>query len=215
MNTPFMYDIRFPEKMESNKKYPVIFALHGIGSNEQNILSLLDEVNNEFILIGIRGKHPHNQGFSFFNIIRIGFPHREQFDDSVKNLADFIAYATEKYPIDPEARYLFGFSQGAILSMTLAIAMGNQLKGIVALNGYIPQFVKDEYDILPMDQVTVYVSHGEFDSVFPLEIGENNAEFFRKRVESLHYKSYPAGHEVTLENQRDFVSWLRQSELNK
>ena len=40
-----------------------------------------------------------------------------------------------------------GFSQGAILSMTLGLKLGNRIKGIIALSGYIPAFVKEEYDI--------------------------------------------------------------------
>lgn len=39
------------------------------------------------------------------------------FDQAVQQLEVFIHYATKKYPIDANKRYLLGFSQGAILSM--------------------------------------------------------------------------------------------------
>ncbi|MBP1174146.1 putative esterase [Paenibacillus sp. PvR133] len=48
-----------------------------------------------------------------------------------------------------------GFSQGAILSMLLALTLGNQLKGIVALNGYVPDFVKTEYTLQSTENVSV------------------------------------------------------------
>lgn len=215
MNSSFLYDIRFPEKMESDKKYPVIFAMHGIGSNEKNILGMLESVKDDFILIGMRGTYPFGKGYTFFNIIKIGFPVREEFDKCIKDLTEFIAYATEKYPIDPEKRYVFGFSMGAILAMTLPIVMGNQLKGAVACTGYIPYFVKNEYEIQPMNKVNLYISHGTFDSKFPLEIGNSNAEFFRDRAGSLHYKVFETGHEIISENEQDYVSWLRQKEKNQ
>lgn len=212
MNSPFYYEIRYPENMDPNKNYPVIFALHGIGSHERNILGMLDAVKDEFILIGLRGEYPFHNGYTFFNIIKIGFPIREQFDKCVQDITDFICYATEKYPIDPERRYVFGFSMGAILAMTLPTVMGNQLKGAVACTGYIPRFVKEEYKIAPMDQVAMYISHGTFDEKFPLEIGDSNAEFFQGRSKSVHYSIFETGHQIIPENEQDYVSWLFEQE---
>jgi phospholipase/carboxylesterase len=208
MKSPFHYEIRYPENMDPQKKYPVIFALHGIGSNEKNILGMLEKVKNDFILIGIRGQYPFNKGYTFFHIIKIGFPVREEFDQCIKDLRDFITYATEKYPINPERRFLFGFSMGAILAMTLPVVMGNELKGAVACTGYIPHFVREEYPIQPMDQVDMYISHGAFDEKFPLEVGNSNAAFFENRARSVHYKVFETGHQVIPENEEDYVSWL-------
>ena len=43
--------------------------------------------------------------------------------------------------------------------MTLGLTLGNKIKGIVALSGYIPAFVKEEYEIKPVDQViSIYFS---------------------------------------------------------
>jgi phospholipase/carboxylesterase len=112
----------------------------------------------------------------------LGNPIREMFDEAVKQLEAFIHYGTEKYPIDPGKRYLLGFSQGAILSMTLALTMGEQLKGIVALNGYVPDFVKTEYPLLSVKDVSVFLSHGEYDSVFPVRIGHETAAYFKDQT---------------------------------
>lgn len=208
MKSPFYYEIRYPENIDPHKNYPVIFAMHGIGSHEKNILGMLDGVKDDFILIGMRGEYPFSKGYTFFNIIKIGFPVREEFDKCVQDLRDFIAYATEKYPIDPERRYLFGFSMGAILAMTLPVVMGNGLKGAVACTGYIPHFVKEEYAIQPMNEVAMYISHGSFDEKFPLEIGNSNAAFFENRAGSVHYKVFATGHQIIPENEQDYVSWL-------
>ncbi|MFD2880694.1 alpha/beta hydrolase [Paenibacillus rhizoplanae] len=101
----------------------------------------------EFIIIGVRGNLPLGTGYQYYDLKGLGNPIREMFDQAVSDLEAFIHYATQQYPVDPDRRYLLGFSQGAILSMTLALTMGEQLKGIVALNGYIPDFVKMEYKL--------------------------------------------------------------------
>ena len=52
--------------------------------------------------------------------------------------------------------------------MTLGLKLGNRIKGIIALSGYIPAFVKEEYEINSLDHVSAFISHGEYDQVLPL-----------------------------------------------
>jgi phospholipase/carboxylesterase len=208
MKSPLQYKILLPANMEEGKKYPVIYVMHGIGSNEENILGLVQELRNDFILIGIRGPLQQGNGFAYFTIQGFGNPHREVFDKSIELLDSFIDYAGKTYPIDENNQYLLGFSQGAILSMTLALTLGNKIKGIVALSGYVPKFVKEEYPIKPVDNVSIYISHGEFDQIFPLPIGKENEEYFKARSRNVRFSSYPVGHEVSRENQQDFIKWL-------
>lgn len=210
MNSTYHYDIQVPSHMDPDKKYPTIFTLHGKGSNEKNMFGLVEPVSDEFIIVGIRGNLTLGAGFQYYELKSLGNPIREMFDQAVDQLQSFIHYATEKYPIDPAKRYLLGFSQGAILSMTLALAMGDQLKGIVALNGYVPDFVKTEYPLKSVKDVSVFISHGEFDSVFPIRIGHETAAYFEGKTPHLTFKTYPTDHGVSEENQREFVNWLNK-----
>lgn len=209
MNPTYQYDIQLPSHMDPDKTYPTIFTLHGKGSNEKNMFGLVAPVSDDFIIIGIRGNLTLGAGFQYYELKSLGNPIREMFDQAVQQLEAFIHYATEKYPIDANKRYLLGFSQGAILSMALALTMGDQLKGIVALNGYVPDFVKTEYSLKSVQDVSVFVSHGEFDSVFPIRIGHETADYFENQTSRLTFKIYPTDHGVSEENQWDFLNWLK------
>lgn len=209
MPATFHYDIHLPANLEQGKQYPVLFTLHGKGTNEGNMLGLVAPLAEQFIIIGIRGHLPLGAGYQYYNLKSLGNPIREQFDDAVARLQAFIAYATAQYPIDPAQRYVLGFSQGAILAMTLALTMGEQLKGIVALNGYIPEFVKTEYTLVSLAKVSLFLSHGEYDSIFPVQIGHETASYLQAQSpSSLTFKTYPTDHGVSAENQQDFVDWL-------
>jgi len=211
----YAYQIHLPEGMEPGMKYPALFTLHGKGSNEGNMIGLTSPLEDRFITIHIRGDLLLGAGYQYYELKSLGNPLRESFDRSVEQLEAFIAYASEQYPVDTERRYLLGFSQGAILSLTLAHTMGSALRGIVALNGYIPQFVKTEYNVQSMRDVSVFVSHGEFDSVFPIRIGHETAQYMGSVTSRLTFKTYPADHGVTPENMADYVSWLKQDALTK
>lgn len=215
MNPAYTYDIHFPAAMKPEKKYPVIFTLHGKGSNEKDLFGLVAPLAEEFILIGIRGNLRAGAGYQYYELKSLGNPVRGMFDDAMKQLADFIQYATEKYPIDPSKRYLLGFSQGAILSMSLALTLGDQLKGIVAMNGYIPDFVKTEYSLRSIEDVSVFLSHGESDPVFPVQVGLKTAAYLNDLTKRLTFKLYKSGHGVTKENWADLLEWLnKDAKLN-
>ncbi|MFC4968880.1 alpha/beta hydrolase [Paenibacillus sp. GCM10023248] len=207
----YHYDIHLPSNYDKDKKYPVVFTLHGKGSNESNMFGLVAPLADDFILIGIRGNLPLGAGFQYYELKSLGNPIRELFDEAVNRLEAFIHYATQKYPIDENRRFLLGFSQGAILSMTLALTMGDQLKGIVALNGYVPEFVKREYSLRSVKDVSVFVSHGEYDSVFPVRIGHETAAFFKEQTPLLTFNIYPSDHGVTEQNQLDVLEWLKHT----
>lgn len=209
MNSVYQYDVHLPVHMEPGKKYPTLFTLHGKGSNERNMFGLVEPLSDEFIIIGIRGNLTLGSGYQYYDLKSLGNPIREMFDKAIQQLEAFIQYATEEYPIDPAKRYLLGFSQGAILSMTLALTMGDQLKGIVALNGYVPEFVKTEYSLKSVQDVSMFISHGEFDSIFPIRIGHETKAYMEKLTSLLTFKTYPTDHGVSERNQADFIQWIR------
>ncbi|WP_066060595.1 alpha/beta hydrolase [Neobacillus soli] len=208
MEASMIYELRRPKNIVPDKKYPALFVMHGIGSNEQNMLSLVDGLGDFFYIFSVRGHLPQGPGFAYFTIQGYGKPHREVFDEGINKLTNFIDYATEKYPLDLSQLYLLGFSQGAIVSMTLALTLGKKIKGVVALSGYIPMFVKEEYNINPGNNLSVFISHGEFDQVLPLEWGKENVEYFTKLGTPVTFKTYPEGHTVSRENLHDFQAWI-------
>lgn len=206
-----IYELRQPKQIDLNKTYPALFVMHGIGSNEQDMLSLVDGLEEQFYIFSIRGNLEHPPGFAYFTIQGYGRPHREAFDRSISKLTNFITYASDQYPLDLSNLYLLGFSQGAILSMTLGLTLGDRIKGVIALSGYIPQFVKDEYNVKSVSQTSLFISHGEMDQVLPYEWGEVNNEYFQELGANVTFKAYRESHTVSLQNYYDFNKWLLDS----
>jgi len=208
MKTLLPYKTIMPSNLIKGKKYPVLYVFHGIGSNEEDTLVLVEELKEDFILIGVRGEYDREDGFAHYMIHGFGHPDREGFDRCIERIRFLMEYAEQTYPIDVNRRYLLGFSQGAAIAMTLGLTLGNKVRGVVALSGYIPTFVKEEYPIAAVDHVSVFISHGAYDAIYSLKEGKNSEEFFKQRTPKVQFHSYLSGHEVTLQNQKDFVKWL-------
>jgi phospholipase/carboxylesterase len=211
LNSPMIYELRRPNHVDPNKVYPAIFVMHGIGSNEQNMLSLVNGLEEQFYIFSIRGHLPQPPGYAYFTIQGYGKPHREVFDEAINKLTSFIDYAVEQYPLNNSQLYLLGFSQGAILSMTLGLSLGDRIKGIIALSGYIPAFVKEEYKIKPVNELSLFISHGTMDQVLPFDWGVANNEYFQSLGADVTFKTYEEGHTVSLQNHNDYRKWLLDS----
>ncbi len=203
-----VYELRKPKEIEPNKVYPALFLIHGRGSNERNMFDLISGLEEDFFIFSVRGHLPQPPGYSFFTFKIYGHPDRGVFDEGIELLTSFIDYAAVEYPLDKRHFYLLGFSQGAVASNTLALTMGDRIKGIVSLSGYIPLFVKDEYDKKLVDKVSVFISHGVEDTVLPFEWGEAARDYFVGAGANVAFYSYNCGHTVAEQNRRDFKKWV-------
>lgn len=203
-----VYQLKKPSLVWPTKKYPALVLIHGRGSNEQNMFDLVEGLEEHFFIFSVRGHVPHPPGYAFFTFQVYGHPDRDVFDEGIELITSFIDYAVEKYPIDTSRVYLLGFSQGAVASNTLALTLGDRIKGIVSLSGYIPEFVKTDYDKKPVDKLSVYISHGVEDPVLPYEWGEAAKDYFEKAGANVAFYSYDSAHTVSLKNKQDLQQWL-------
>ncbi|MEI4768195.1 dienelactone hydrolase family protein [Psychrobacillus sp. FJAT-51614] len=208
MNSNFTYIHSAPQDLEDNKKYPALFLMHGMGSNENDLVGLVSSFNEKCHIFSIRGPISQPPGYAFFTIEGLGKPHRAVFDQVVGDLQSLIEELSNNYSIDTNQLFLLGFSQGAILTQSLALVMGDKIKGIIALSGYIPAFVKEEYEHQSVNNLNAFISHGEFDNMLPYEWGTASRDYFVEKGAKVTFKSYPVAHGVAPGNQRDLVTFL-------
>jgi phospholipase/carboxylesterase len=186
---------------------PVIFVLHGMGASETNLPPILENFRSTHLIISVRGPLAHGNGYAYFYAKSYGNPDRATFDPAVAALTQFFDDAIRQYPVDPERVFVVGFSQGSILGMTLSLATHLPIKGVVALNGYIPQFIMEQ---APESVRTAYfVSQGETDPIFPLAVGRKTHAFLAPRSSDVTYGEYPVGHEISPSMVGDLTRWLR------
>lgn len=211
MQSPFVFELKKPTYLKENKKYPALFMMHGMGSNEQNLLPLVEGFQETMFIFSLRGPFIQPPGYAFFRMEELGKPDRQSFVDTINKIDDFLKFIIQSYPIDEKQVYLLGFSQGAMLATSLSIKMSDSIKGVVALSGYIPSFVQDEYREQPLQNLHLFLSHGEQDPVLPFQWGVSSYNYLKEHGANITFKSYPAGHWVTQENFEDIRSWLSEA----
>ncbi|MEI6748716.1 MAG: esterase [Bacteroidota bacterium] len=207
------YIIRKPKIETFNP--PVLYLLHGLGSNEQDLFSFAEHLPANFLVISVRA--PYTIGLDSYSWYHVDFTsgdpiiNRKEADKSRNMLIQFIALMQQEYQFDPNQVFLCGFSQGAIMSYSIGLTRPDLIKGIALMSGRLPDETKsfvatDE----KLKNLAVFISHGIDDAVLPIQYAREGLEYLQTRNIKPTYKEYPAGHTINKEMLTDLVDWLNK-----
>ena len=197
-------------------KNPLLLLLHGYGSNEEDLFSFASELPEEYYVISARA--PYDMGFGSYAWYAINFDADEnkfsdipQAQQSRDLIANFIDELVANYPIDPSNVTLIGFSQGTILSYSVALSYPEKIQRVVAMSGYLnTEMVKPNFETNNFSNLKIFASHGTVDQVVPVDWARKAAPALTQLGIEIVYKEYPVGHGVAPQNFYDFKNWLQQ-----
>ncbi|HEY3247795.1 MAG TPA: alpha/beta fold hydrolase [bacterium] len=197
-------------------KPPLLLLLHGVGSHEGDLMGLAPYVDGRFFAVSARGPLTVGPGaYAWFHVaFEAGSPVivPEEAEESRHALIRFIDEVITRYDLDPERVYLMGFSQGAIMGLSLALTVPDRLAGVVAMSGRIlPQILPQAVSPERMKGLPIFVVHGEFDPLLPVdEYGRRTRDILARLPVALTYREYAMAHQVSDESLRDVVRWLAE-----
>ena len=191
-------------------KYPAIIALHGRGTDEHDLAPLVFSLGLDgALVISPRAPRPFQfgGGFAWYDLGEEGVPEAETFRASLDLLRRFIVEVKAGYSLD--RTILLGFSQGTVMAYAAALLDPDSFRGVAALSGYIPQHSGLTFRLDRLGGLSVFISHGSFDEVIPLQLGRESAELLKGSGARVEYHEYPMGHEVRQETLRDLSAWTK------
>ncbi len=192
---------------------PLLLLLHGVGSHEGDLMNLAPHLDGRFFVVSGRGPNTLAPGsYAWFHVeFAPTGPviNPEEAEGSRLRLLHFIDEVIEVYRLDPQQVYLMGFSQGAIMSLSLALTRPDRLAGVVAMSGRIlPEVLPQLAPREAFAHLPIFVAHGTADPVLPIHYGRASRERLAGLPVSLTYREYPMGHEITAESLQDITTWL-------
>jgi phospholipase/carboxylesterase len=198
----------------TDKKAPVLFMLHGYGSNEDDLFSFAAELPKELCIISVRAPYTiQPYGYAWyainFDAEKGKWSDDEQAKESREKIIHFIDEACTTYHLDTNSITLLGFSQGTILSYAVALSYPEKIKNVIALSGYINESILvEDYDKGNYAKLYIYASHGQVDQVIPLEWAQRAPELLKKLKINHVYEEFPVGHGVAPQNFYSLKKWL-------
>ena len=193
---------------------PLLIMCHGYGSDENDLFSFASELPKEFYIISLKAPiamQPFGNAWYAINFDadQGKWSDNEQAKASRDLIAKVVDEACEAFPVNKDNVTLLGFSQGTILSYSVALTYPEKVKQVVALSGYV------NVDIIPDDiigknysHLDFYCSHGSVDQVIPVDWARKAPKFLDALKIKHSYSEFPVGHGVAPQNFYEFRSWL-------
>ncbi|MBT8148311.1 MAG: dienelactone hydrolase family protein [Gammaproteobacteria bacterium] len=105
-----------------------------------------------------------------------------------------------------------GFSQGGAVAYYTALRSQHKLAGLLALSTYLPfaQQAAEQHSAVNT-AMTVFASHGDYDPVVPVALGQASVTTLQALGYQVNWKTYPMEHQVSLEQLRDIGAWINQT----
>lgn len=209
------YVVREPLKQRKNGTYPLLLMLHGIGSNENDLFSFVNEINDQYLVVSVRA--PNSLGYGGYSWFDMDFSGNEidydfsEVQSSKSILLQFIKELEVIWPISRQEIMLMGFSQGAVLSYNLALNNPGRIAAVVAMSGYIPeeQFKTFTYE-KALKNLNFFVTHGTEDDIIPIDLARKSVAFLEKHDLHVLYKEYTMGHAIAPPCLSDVINWVNK-----
>ena len=206
------YVVREPKVPSAHP--PVLFLLHGLGSNETDLLSLATQFPPRYLVVCVRA--PRDLGGGRYAWYRVDFSTGKpvydfaDVEESVALLGVLMSEVREKYATSDDV-YVGGFSQGGIMSYMLGLTHPERVKVIIVMSGRLLEEVKSLVaNEEERQHLRVFISHGVDDATLPIEYGREGASYLRSLHMNPAYTEYPGGHSISDAMLTDLIRWLNE-----
>ena len=214
MNVKNILDVSSFLPHENPKK--IIFMLHGYGDSASNFIHIANSLNQtdwktNYFAISAPFEVPNfSSGRQWFDL----YPNGKYITDAgvseikiinaeiliaVKEIKNIIKQTKDSYKLKYSDCFLFGFSQGGMMTFEFGNYLRERLGGLAILSGRIIS-TKEEVSNSSLLQTPIFISHGVKDEVLPLKFFDKSCEYLKKnklRFESHRLKD--DAHTISLE----------------
>lgn len=209
----FEFAFRLQKPQPATPKACVVL-LHGVGGSETNLADFAAAMGPDTLVVLPRG--PLQFGPGQFGWFRVNFTANgpsivaAEAEQSRQALIRFMAQLQSAYGIDPRKTVIAGFSQGGILSASVALSAPECVAGFGLLSGRIlPELEPHLASKERLAKLRGFIGHGEYDSKLPVTWAHRSDRLLDELGIAHLTRLYPINHEISATMQADFLEWLQ------
>ncbi len=210
-NSGLHYLVKQPIVRRNNP--PVVFLLHGVGSNEEDLFSFANQFPSHFLVISVRAPYTLQAGsYAWYHLDYSSgkpvFDIKEEEQSRLK-LINLINELKQVYAFNEKAVYLCGFSQGAIMSYAIGLTKPELIKGAMIMSGRLLEEIKpliqktDE-----LKKIKIFISHGTSDPVLSIDYARSANTYLKTLGVTPSYHEYKDVHTINAAMLKDMLAWL-------
>jgi len=177
-----------------------LVVCHGRGADEHDLEPLLDALDPERRLVGFLPRGPLSLppgGAHWYVVREVGFPDPETFLPTFERLSGWVDAVCADAGVPVERVVFAGFSQGAVMSYSLALAVSRpRPAGVLAFSGFVPRVEGFELDLAGRAGLPVSIAHGTYDPIISVSFGREARELLEGAGLDVSYAEEPMPHTI-------------------
>ena len=190
-----------------------LFLLHGVGGNETNLIPLADTIDPRVEVVFARGPLELGAGqYAWFHV-RFGpqgpVINAAQADESRLSLRRLVRSMASNDANASMPVLMAGFSQGGILSASVALSSPEEVAGFAILSGRIlPELEPHLAPAEELGRLSAFIAHGRLDDKLSVKFAEHADSWLTTLGVPHEMHLYAVGHTLTAEIVGDFSRWV-------
>jgi phospholipase/carboxylesterase len=192
--------------------HPTLILLHGRGTDENDLLNLTSSFDPRLLIVSVRAPYrfPYG-GYTWFDLDEQNGINKIQLTKGCDALIQCLNEVQQRYPVDSNRIFLFGFSMGAMMSLTVSRAYPQRFKGVIAHSGLLPKEESLQYHWDDLQGISFFIAHGTNDPIVPVELSRQAHRRLLDAGAHVDYHEYPIQHTISDESLNDAAMWLQQN----
>jgi phospholipase/carboxylesterase len=178
-----------------------LVVMHGRGADEHDLEPLLGALDPDRRLAGFLPRGPlalPPGGFHWYVVHEVGFPDPATFLPTFERLSPWVDAALAEAGVAAERLVLAGFSQGAVMAYSLALAVARpRPAAILAFSGFVPRVDGFELDLAGRAGLPVAIAHGALDPIIRVEFGREARDRLTDAGLDVAYREDPIPHAIS------------------
>lgn len=208
------FELSFRQRLPqpANPKACVVL-LHGVGGSEMNLADLALAIDPDILVVLPRAPLQFAPGqFGWFRVaFTASGPNivENEAEQSRQTLIRFVEQLQSAYGIAPQNTVIAGFSQGGILSASVALSAPERVAAFAILSGRIlPELAPHLADKQLLANLRGFIGHGEHDKRLPVIWAQRSDQLLGELGVAHLTRLYPIDHGISADMQSDFLEWL-------
>ena len=197
-------NIFIPSKVPSKK---LMIILHGRGDSSHGFTFLPEYLNiDDMNYLLLDAPYDYYGGFSWYDLP----PHQlEGIEYSRKVLTDVLDTLFEEQ-FNAHESFLFGFSQGSLLTFEFGARYEKVLAGYIAVSGYIYDANKLLQEMNQNVKASTWLcTHGIYDEVLPFGTSREQVKVLQNGGFDIAFKSYEKDHTIAEDELMMLAEWIK------
>lgn len=198
-----IHRVRVPEGAAG--PLPAVVMVHGWLGNE-NVMSIFDRLVPPHVVL-VSPRAPLEVGPDSYGWFRT-VSDDAGFAAGLADLRAFVEALPAAYPIDPARLVFMGFSQGAAMSLGLALSAPELVRGVAVLAGFVPEQAAGWATPGRLAGLPIFIAHGRADETVRVEQARAAHTLLTQAGADVSYHEYDLGHKLNAAGMKALQTWL-------